>query len=302
MIKNINVHKSSLIGKRQQNEDVELYCSNLLANGKPSNIAYGAVDVFIICDGHGGTAVSAFVAPKMMDFFLKKALVYPLTPKIVTKLFSNIQKELIVHNQRIANNCGSTAIVLIRFIDNITKAEKIQLVNIGDCRAIMSRKGISKVLTKDHKPFWPDEKYRIDKVNKQYGTDVKVRFADGDWRIGDLSVSRAFGDLDNTPYVTHKPDTFVYKIKPTDEFIIMACDGVWDVLQNHEAINFVRDHDYDNGVQYYNFRARTPAEGYPPNDAVRHTKNIAEKLANYAIAKGSTDNVSVIIIFFVKNR
>ena len=74
----------------------------------------------------------------------------------------------------------------------------------------------------------------------------------------------------------------------------MACDGVWDVLQNHEVANFVRDHLNHNQIQYYDIKNR-----YPTEETAKQ-KNIARKLASYAIAKNSTDNVSIFIIFLGK--
>ena len=126
--------------------------------------------------------------------------------------------------------------------------------------------------------------------------DKRVHYILIIWRIGDLSVSRAFGDLDNTPHVTHIPDNFNYQLKPDDEFIVMACDGVWDVLQNHDVVNFTRDHYHNNNVDLYDIYGK-----YPTQD-IDQIHNIAKKLATYAIASGSTDNVSVIIIFFKSHK
>jgi len=169
----------------------------------------------------------------------------------------------------------------------------IQVINIGDCRAVLSQKGLAIPLSKDHKPDWPDEKRRIYEVNRANGTDEKVHFEDQAWRIGDLSVSRAFGDLDNVPFVTHIPEIFTYVLNNNDKFIIMACDGLWDVVHSETAVNFVTDHLLKNSATYtYNIPNRYP----PHND--QSGNNIARKLADYALACGSTDNVSVLILIF----
>jgi protein phosphatase 2C len=164
----------------------------------------------------------------------------------------------------------------------------------------LARNGVAIPRTTDHKPSWPKEKMRINKVNLKYGTNEKIHFSHGDFRIGDLSVSRSFGDLDNTPYVTHKPDICKYKIDDeNDEFIVMACDGLWDVMRSEEVVNFVYDHIYnnvdENGTELYVIDNLYPSK--------KPTTNIAEKLADFAIAKGlaqdiSGDNITIIILVF----
>jgi protein phosphatase 2C len=191
----------------------------------------------------------------------------------------------------IADYCGCTALVTIRFMEQ--GIYNLQVINLGDCRAVLSRKGLAIPLTKDHKPNWPDEKKRIDAVNQKHQKKNEIYNDNGDWRVGDLSVSRSFGDKDNTPQVTHIPDSYCYQLINDDEFIIMACDGVWDVMENHEATNFVRDHKNNNNIKCYNIPRK-----YPPSG--QNTNNISRMLAEFAIAKGSTDNVSVIVIFFEK--
>jgi len=121
----------------------------------------------------------------------------------------------------------------------------------------------------------------------------KIHFDSNDWRIGDLSVSKSFGDVDNTPYVDHIPESFIYPLLIEDEFIVIACDGVWDVLQNHEVVNFIRDHIHNNGIELYDI-----PHIYSSRDIVN--QNIATKLGTYAIARGSADNVSIMIIIFNK--
>ncbi len=288
MTRTVSLHRTSLCGFRPTNEDVEKYRINLSEYGNAIDENCAPIDFFVVCDGHGGSEVSKFVAPRLERFFMNPKLVYPLPNNIIYKIYNNIQKLLINHPKKIANNCGCTAIVVIRYADADNK-KHIQVINIGDCRAVLSRKGLAIPLSKDHKPIWPDEKKRIDSVNNKNGTNEKIHYDSGDWRIGDLSVSRSFGDLDNTPFVSHIPDSYCHQLGQDDEFIIIACDGLWDVLQNHEAVNFVRDHLNNNHIEFYKIPQK-----YPTNND--DNQNIARKLGDYAIAKGSTDNVSILIV------
>ena len=290
MVKNISLHKTSLCGLRPSNEDAEGYKMNLTSDGNPKNPNLAPIDFFVVCDGHGGSEVAKFVVPILEKQIMMKNNSFPLPYGYIKEIYNNIQDSLIKHPKKIANACGCTALVVIRYLDE-KGYPNIQVINIGDSRAVLCRSGLAIPLCKDHKPFWSDEKRRIDYVNKKYNKNLQIHYDAGDWRIGDLSVSRAFGDLDNTPHVTHIPESFNYQLIPEDEFIVLGCDGLFDQLQNHEIINFVRDHYNNNNTELYDI-----ADKYPTDEIIQ-TKNIARKLAEFAICSGSTDNVSILIVF-----
>lgn len=326
MHRKLTVYPHSMCGDRPSNEDVELFKFNLAnyddyCNGIKDHEydpRSGFVDFFLICDGHGGDSVAKYVGPLLKEKFTKN-LRYPLANNYINNLYDTIQHKLINHPHNIANGCGCTALVVIRCLDPYRKKKDIlQIINLGDCRAILSTNGLAIPLTKDHKPYWSDEKKRIDKVNDTSHKKRLIHYDHGDWRVGDLSVSRAFGDLDNTPHVTHKPDIFEYPLQDSEEFIIMACDGVWDVLENHDAVNLVRDFIKNNNIDLYEISGDNNVDIYesvyektkeirnkyvefnPEKEKQLATKNgilnVARVLAKYAYAKGSTDNISIYII------
>jgi serine/threonine protein phosphatase PrpC len=291
MPRKISVYAASLKGTRKFNEDVELFKINISPTGSAIDPAFAAIDYFMICDGHGGKAVANFVAPLLAKHLTNNKIKYPLSNTQIFKIYDDVQNDIINHPKRIGLETGTTAIVVVRYCDDQAR-EFIQVINLGDCRAIVSKKGFAMPLTKDHKPFWSEEKKRIDAINKKHGTNHKIHFEQEDWRIHDLSVSRAFGDLSATPHVTHHPESFVYQIKNDIEFIVLACDGLWDSVQNHEVVNYVRDHLDNNYIELYNI-----GSVYPTN-TVASSHCLAKKLASYAIARGSHDNVSVIVVVF----
>ena len=193
------------------------------------------------------------------------------------KVFDYLQDKLEKKFKNFSYNVGSTALITIFFKKN----DRINyyVLNAGDCRSVINNKhNIGLPLTKDHKPNINEEKQRIEKIGGE------LEFDGVDWRISGLSVSRSFGDMDALPYVTHKPEIFKYSLKKSDKFMILGCDGLWDVLSNQDAVEFI-----DN---YYN-KDITLMSGHSNN-------NISYQLANHAINKGSYDNVSIIIIFFNK--
>ena len=139
----------------------------------------------------------------------------------------------------------------------------------------MCRNNIAHRLTKDHKPDKPEEKYRITQLGG------KIYYDGYDWRINDLSVSRAFGDNESKAYVTHRPDLYKYKITKRDKFMVLACDGLWDVMTDQNVVDFVLDRYYDmkNG------------------DRINKRVNVSKQLAEHAIQVGSGDNITALVVF-----
>jgi len=130
---------------------------------------------------------------------------------------------------------GTTAVCVLM------KDKKLYCANVGDSRAIASVRGRVQILSYDHKPNNELETKRI--------------LAAGGWvecnRVnGNLALSRAFGDFvfkkndakkAEEQIVTAYPDVDIKDITRDHEFIILACDGIWDVLSNEEVIEFVRN-------------------------------------------------------------
>jgi serine/threonine protein phosphatase PrpC len=265
------IQSFSLQGKRDSNEDQHIGIINL--NNQNSKIH--PINFIGVFDGHGGKLVSKYLKDSLPKYILKKTDINiyqqksAITSKFFGKLFDKLQNDLIKIHPVAVKRCGSTALCGVQYVDKMNR-NMLWLANVGDSRAVIfnNKKNIATPLTMDHKPHHSAEKNRIELLGG------KIKFDGADWRIGDLSLSRALGDLDNTPYVTHRPEVFRYKIKKNDNFIIFACDGLWDVLSNTEACKYVNNMIIN-----------------------KYTGNMAQKLAQHAIKVGSYDNVTVTILF-----
>ncbi|KAK7692592.1 hypothetical protein QCA50_004223 [Cerrena zonata] len=135
--------------------------------------------------------------------------------------------------------------------------------NAGDARGVLCRSGKAVRLTYDHKGTDKQEAKRI--------VDAGGFVMSG--RVnGVLAVTRSLGDSSMKEFVVGAPYTTETELSEEDEFLILACDGLWDVLQDQEAVAQVR-HIAD------------PAEA-------------AKSLMDQAYAKYSTDNVTVLVIRF----
>ena len=265
-----NIHSVSLKGIRNQNEDRHSVIINL--DGHDKNIA--PINFFGVYDGHGGKFVSNFLAESLPNLFIDKRIIYPVSRDYINKAFKFLEQKVLKQKYLDkALHCGSTCLVGIHY----KKADQdyLNVMNVGDTRCVLCRDNFAIPLTKDHKPMWPEERHRIEKIGG------KPYFDGDDWRIKDLSVSRAFGDFDAEPFVINTPDIFRYKLDKNDKFLIFACDGLWDVLSNQDVINFVLNECYDKDLI----------------TRINKNNNIARRIAEYALKKGSTDNLTVIVYF-----
>lgn len=165
---------------------------------------------------------------------------------------------------------GTTALTLLLRGDNG------YLAWAGDSSAMLCmRDGTVTMLTEPHKPDRPDERQRIEGV----GGHVMAFF--GVWRVaGVLAVSRAIGDRPLKPSVSAEPDIRHIKLDSSVDFILLACDGLWDVMDASSAAAFVRE-------------CRSAFDGTD----VRGPGGIAGVLAKRALSLGSLDNITIIIIF-----
>ncbi|KAH9250907.1 hypothetical protein BASA81_011295 [Batrachochytrium salamandrivorans] len=123
------------------------------------------------------------------------------------------------------------------------RGNQLVVANAGDSRAVLCRKGgLVVACSEDHKPNNPVEKERIVNAGGWVSEENRVN--------GQLALSRAIGDFDfkqcktkpaKDQAVTCEPDVRVFDLEPGDEFLILACDGIWDVVSNEECVEFVRE-------------------------------------------------------------
>ena len=268
------------IGKRPTMED----CSTVHGCFR----GFATEDYFAVFDGHGGIEVAEYAAQYMHQHL--EAALAPLGPRtpsekqmdsaFTTAFAATNEFESLVPNSSVARSCGCTAVVAM-VINSM-----LHVANAGDARAVLCRavpddgiapaKGIR--LSVDHKPGLVEERRRI-----EAGGGQVLRRRGVDRVEGFLAVSRALGDLGLAPHVTCAPFTSSTKLGPLDEYLILACDGVWDVLSDDEAAAIVST------------RARlSPEKGGGVDGA-------AQALVDISLRKGSTDNITVQVIALRKS-
>ena len=274
------------LGAREFMEDATVVIEN-------RTVAYSEelVSFYGVFDGHGGTGTALYLKEHLVENILKdpnfqrgdvdKALIeayvrtdldfYEATRHKRPKRKDGFLEE--DENEDDVETSGSTACTACLFDG------KLIVANAGDSRCVVSRNGIAHDLTRDQKPSLKDEEERI----KSAGGFIEDGYVNGL-----LGVSRAFGDwhfeglkrdeeTGKPGPLTAEPEIDTWEIDvENDEFLILACDGLWDVFSSQNAVDFARK-----------------------SLLVNNNPNIAAKqLADEALRRHSADNISVVCVCF----
>jgi protein phosphatase 1L len=240
----------SIQGSRAHMEDTYQAAINL--GGKPKHAFYG------VYDGHGGHRASDFAAEHLHKLFLKSD--YENNPvQSLIDAFKELDTMWLTVATQNNYDDGSTVICVL------IVASTLYVANVGDSRSVIARGGKGYDMSVDHKPGREDEKKRIENLGGRiiyYGT----------WRVeGVLAVTRAIGDRRLKKYVSAVPEIQERKLQSDDEFLILATDGVWDVLSSQEAVDVIMACGDD-------------------------TREMARRLTETAYKRGSMDNITSLVI------
>ncbi|XP_055811135.1 protein phosphatase 2C 37-like [Solanum dulcamara] len=289
---------TSVCGRRRDMEDAVAihpsFCKEKSENS--SNLHF-----FGVYDGHGCSHVAMKCKDRMHEI-VKNEVEKEETPwkEAMIQSFSLMDKEVVKFSNgssTSSSECrcelqtpqcdavGSTAVVAV------VTPDKIVVSNCGDSRAVLCRNGVAIPLSIDHKPDRPDELNRIQEAGG------RVIYWDGARVLGVLAMSRAIGDNYLKPYVISEPEVTITERTDEDECLILASDGLWDVVSNETACGVAR-------MCLQSRRPPSPA-GSPENDnTVTGDGESSDKacsdasilLTKLALARRSTDNVSVVVV------
>lgn len=254
---------------RRTMEDTHVYIYDF---GGVANQGY-----FAIFDGHAGYQAANFCKEQFHVILsdLIRNMPSSIIPDIFDATFTCVDDALA---NLPSKNSGCTAVIaLIRWeertfttICGLHETRRIKLLytaNVGDARAVLCRGGKAYRLSYDHKSSDLSESRRIIGSG---GLIINNRVN------GILAVTRALGDTYMKDFIISHPFTTETILIPNeDEFIVLACDGLWDVCTDQQAVDICRNI-------------------YDPHIASR-------KLVDYAISQSSTDNITAMVIRLSKN-
>ncbi|KAL2945215.1 Protein phosphatase 2C 16 [Bienertia sinuspersici] len=184
---------------------------------------------------------------------------------------------------------GSTAVVAIVCPTHIIVA------NCGDSRAVLCRGKAPMPLSVDHKPDRKDEWDRIE------AADGKVIQWNGYRVFGVLAMSRSIGKYEGDrylkPWIIPDPEVTIVQRAKDDDCLILASDGLWDVLTNEEVCDAARRRillwHKKNGPNIASDRG---------NGVDLAAQAAADYLSKLALQKGSKDNITVVVVDLKPNR
>ncbi|KAK4784844.1 hypothetical protein SAY86_019212 [Trapa natans] len=228
------------------------------------------VHVFGIFDGHRGAAAAEFSAQALPGFLQTLSSTHSPNDALFEAF---VETDVAFRNELDSRRkirgavqkdwhpgCTAIAALIVR--------DKLYVANAGDCRTILCRAGCPLSLSNDHLASFAEERERVTEAGGQ------VKWQIDTWRVGAaaLQVTRSIGDDDLKPAVTAEPEIRETLLSMEDEYVVMASDGLWDVITNEEVISIIRD-------------------------TVKEPGMCSKRLATEAAERGSKDNITVIVIF-----
>ncbi|GAQ80208.1 Serine/threonine phosphatases family 2C catalytic domain containing protein [Klebsormidium nitens] len=255
-------------------------------------------DVFSagVFDGHGGNAVANFLEKSFWPAY-KGALKGKFGEKFALiratkKTYLQLDEELTAAPKGLfggmrerglgGSKCGATAATVA--VGTNAGCEKVLVAaNVGDSRVLLVRNGEPLQLTVDHTPDREEERIRIELKNPNLKKPLVVNVG-GTWRVGGLlALSRAFGDVYLKDYknkdggaggfgLIAEPDVVVETVTSDDDMVVLATDGIFEVLSNEEVVDFVKAAGPEASLQ-----------------------RVAKDLVALAQQKGTQDDITVIL-------
>ncbi|KAK3187890.1 hypothetical protein Dsin_027451 [Dipteronia sinensis] len=265
------------IGTRDSMEDEHIQIDDLSAHFGSLFKCPTPSAFYAVFDGHGGPEAAAYIKKNAMKLFFEDAEL-PETSAIdkafLQELENSHRKAFLLADLALADEhsvsctCGTTALTAL------VLGSHLLVANAGDCRAVLCRKGVAFEMSQDHRPSYLPERMRVEELGG-YIDDVYLRYLDGS-----LSITRALGDwemkfpIGSASPLIAEPDVKQEVLTKDDEFLIIGCDGIWDVMSSQYAISLVR------------------------RELRRHNdpQQSAQKLVKEALRLSSSDNVTVIVI------
>lgn len=299
----------------------EEHATDVLSDTKPYEVSVEAFqgrretmeDEIVVCgggrfagvfDGHGGGDVSGYLKKHLYHLFLLHLEqnhwlesdsdvedIKLTTPSIsaymtaIRQAMQSVEKEVIRHSE--LTFVGSTAVAVILH-ENPGGYRTMISANVGDSRAILSRNGKAMDLTKDHKPTSDSERKRILRAGGRIFLDDT-----GVHRVMNLSLSRAIGDGFSKPIVSPEPDIRRFRVEDDgDEFILLASDGLWDVMSSQDAVDFVKAR-----LREAIASSEQMGEEEQSQKISETRRNMAKMIVQEAYKLGTADNTSVVMVW-----
>ncbi|KAL9400280.1 hypothetical protein Peur_009241 [Populus x canadensis] len=259
------------IGFRSSMEDVYICADNFMSDYGLKNATDGPNAFYGVFDGHGGKHAADFACYHLPRFIAEDEDFPVEVERVIASAFlqtdSAFAKACSLDTALASGTTALAALVVGRLL---------VVANAGDCRAVLCRRGNAIDMSNDHKPMCSKERKRIE-ASGGYVYDgylnglLNVARALGDWHMEGLKGSGSDGGP-----LSAEPELMTRQLTEEDEFIIIGCDGIWDVFRSQNAVDFARRRLQEH------------------NDPVMCSKDLVDE----ALKRKSGDNLAVIVVCF----
>lgn len=216
--------------------------------------------LFAIFDGHLGDSVPAYLQKHLFSNILKEDEFWTNPNRSLFKAYELTDQAILSHKPELGRG-GSTAVTAI-----LVNGQRLWVANVGDSRAVLSRRGRAIQLSIDHEPN--TERGSIEDrggfVSNMPGDVARVD--------GQLAVSRAFGNKNLKTHLRSDPHVTSADIGSDVDLLILASDGLWKVMDNQEAVNLAMK--------------------------IKDPQKAAKQLTLEALSRESKDDISCIVVRF----
>jgi protein phosphatase PTC1 len=220
---------------------------------------------FAIYDGHGGSEASTLASKTLHNLIEAEIKKKGANPSPTMKECFEAAYAAMDEQLKLPGDPGSTAITCL--LRREGAAQRIYTANAGDARAVLCRSGRALRLSYDHKPSDEKEKQRITELGG---------FVTSDRVNGILAISRALGDHPFKKWVISTPFFVESDMNRSDSMLLIACDGLWDVIGDQEAVDLVRGaHTHTHTHARMHTHARTHTRTHTHTHARTHNRTYA---------------------------
>ncbi|XP_050069985.1 probable protein phosphatase 2C T23F11.1 [Anopheles maculipalpis] len=190
---------------------------------------------FAVYDGHGGAKVAEYAGKHLHKYITSRPEYVDNVKHALKQGFLDLDEAMLSNEALREQMSGSTAVVVL------IKDNRLYCANAGDSRAIACVDGHLDVLSFDHKPTNEKEMERISSA----GGYVEYNRVNGylalSRALGDFGLKRNAKKLPSEQMVTAYPDVEEREVSEGWEFLVIACDGIWDVLSSQAVLEFVQE-------------------------------------------------------------
>ncbi|CAD7674078.1 unnamed protein product [Nyctereutes procyonoides] len=219
---------------------------------------------FAVFDGHGGVDAAQYAAVHVHTNLARQPELLTDPAGALREAFRHTDEMFLWKAKRERLQSGTTGVCAL------IVGKTLHIAWLGDSQVILVQQGQVVKLMEPHRPERQDEKERIEAL----GGFVSHMDC---WRVnGTLAVSRAIGDVFQKPYVSGEADSASRELTGSEDYLLLACDGFFDVVPHQEVAGLVHSHlaqQQGSGLQ------------------------VAEELVAAARERGSHDNITVMVAF-----